>query len=55
MLPWQPIFDGQVFLEKGKSLFKKKKNYFSITFMFLAHISVPLLAFITFCSILALS
>ena len=56
MLPWQPIFDRQLFFHKIEFPFTMKKNHFSsLTFYVLAHISVPLLVLITFRSILALS
>ena len=41
-------FYRALFQENGKTLFKIKKNYISyLTFMFLAHITVSLLNFIT--------
>ena len=48
MLPWQPIFDRSFFSENGKFLFKMKKiPFLSVTFMILAHASVPLLVLVT--------
>ena len=56
MLPWQPIFDRQFFQKMKNPFFLKwrKFTFFTVAFMFLAHISVPLLVLINFCSILVL-
>ena len=58
MLPWQPTFEWPFFFSENNKtvpLTKMKKNHFSSRDFFLAHISVPLLALITFRSVLALS
>ena len=59
MIQRQPILQAAVFFsfqKRENPFFKMKKiNFLAVTFMFLAHMSVPLLVLITFRSISALS